>query len=83
MASSHDNRFEIVDVTDPEYPVHKGSIQDGSGGAFLNNPFCVFVSGKYAYVASENSNALEILDIGTIAATSVNVVISHKNYLFN
>jgi hypothetical protein len=48
-------------------PVHKGSIQNGSGGALLDTPFGVYVSGNYAYVTSAGSNALEIIDISNPA----------------
>jgi hypothetical protein len=51
-------------------PVHIGSIQNGSGGTLLNNPYGVFVSGNYAYVASSSSNALEIVDISIPASPS-------------
>jgi hypothetical protein len=45
-------------------PVHKGSIVDGGGAApYLNSPQGVFVSGSYAYVTSQGSNALEIVDV--------------------
>jgi hypothetical protein len=45
-------------------PVHKGSILNGGGVApFLNSPQSVFVSGNYAYVASQGSHALEIVDV--------------------
>ena len=63
VASAGSNALEIVDVSNPANPVHKGSIQDGTGGAFLNNPYGVFVSGNYAYVTSAGSNALEIIDV--------------------
>jgi hypothetical protein len=49
-------------------PVHEGSIQSGSGGALLNNPYGVFVSGNYAYVTSFGSNALEIVNISNPAS---------------
>src|SRR5689334_1804865 len=41
----------------------KGYISDGVGGASLSGPNSVFVKGNYAYVASANSNSLEILDV--------------------
>ncbi|OPY38212.1 MAG: LVIVD repeat protein [Methanoregula sp. PtaU1.Bin051] len=44
-------------------PVHKGKIIDGDGGPLLDRPWSVFVSGNFAYVASGNSFALEIVDI--------------------
>jgi len=44
----------------------------------------VYVSGNYAYVASEDSYALEIVDIGTVSATGVNVVSANQiNCTFN
>ena len=45
-------------------PFHKGSILNGGGVApFLNSPQGVFVSGIYAYVASQGSHTLEIVDV--------------------
>jgi len=45
-------------------PIHAGSITDGGGTApFLNGPLAVFLSGSHAYVASQGSNALEIIDV--------------------
>lgn len=49
-------------------PVHAGSLVDGTGGAFLEDPQSVYVSGNYAYVASELKDALEIVDISNPAA---------------
>ena len=48
VASSQDNRFEIVDVTDPENPVHKGSIQDSQAVRFLII--------RFAYSYQENTH---------------------------
>jgi len=52
-------------VLTPQYynPVHQGFISDGSGGALLNTPADVAISGNYAYVASSGSDSLEIVDI--------------------
>jgi subtilisin family serine protease len=44
-------------------PVHTGSIKDGSGGALMQRPNSIFVSGKYAYIPGLFSNSLEIVDI--------------------
>jgi hypothetical protein len=44
-------------------PMHVNVIPDGCGGALLDSPIKVFVSGNYAYVVSQGSNALEIIDI--------------------
>ncbi|MCC2630434.1 MAG: repeat protein, partial [Candidatus Paceibacter sp.] len=50
-------------------PIHKGSLADGGGSApFLDGAHSVFVQGKYAYVISQNSNALEIIDISNPAS---------------
>ena len=70
IASAGSNALEIVDITNPAKPVHKGSLRDSDvvGGAKLNTPTSVFVSGKYAYITSFNSNALEIVDISDPAS---------------
>ncbi|MDD5188451.1 MAG: PKD domain-containing protein, partial [Methanoregula sp.] len=68
VTSQYGNALEIVDVSDPAAPVHKGSIVNGTGGALLDEPYSVYVSGNYAYVASANSNALEIVDVSIPAA---------------
>ena len=44
-------------------PKHVGNLSNGVGGALLNYPMGITVVGKYAYVASSGSNALEIVDI--------------------
>ena len=44
-------------------PMHVQVIQDGCGGALLNDPVRVHVSGNYAYIISPGSRALEIIDI--------------------
>ena len=62
------NALEIVDVSDPQTPFKIGRIQYLDGGALLNNPQSVCVSGTYAYVASAGNNALEIVDVSNPAA---------------
>jgi len=61
--------LEIVDVTNPAIPVHRGSIINGDGGALMFHPTDIYVSGNYAYVVS-SSFALEIIDV-TIPAAPV------------
>nr|WP_319375094.1 PGF-pre-PGF domain-containing protein [uncultured Methanoregula sp.] len=66
VASYGSSALEIVNISNPESPTHTGSIADGGGGgsgALLNNPTSVYVVGNYAYVASDTSNALEIVNI--------------------
>ena len=67
MASYQSNALEIVDISNPAVPVHKGKIVHGVGGALLQGPHGVDVSGNYAYVVSAISNALEIVDISNPA----------------
>ena len=57
----------FVFPADSSAPIHKGSIVNGTGGALLDGPAKVKVSGNYAYVASYQSNALEIVDISNPA----------------
>ncbi len=64
--------LEIVDVTNPNVPVHKGSLKNGTGGALLSYPSSVFVSGNYAYLVnaingSGGGAALEIVDVSNPA----------------
>jgi hypothetical protein len=69
IASAESDALEIVDISDPQNPKDAGSIKDGSRGsgglspARLDQPACVFVSGRYAYVGSRFSRALQIIDI--------------------
>jgi uncharacterized delta-60 repeat protein len=67
VASFNSNALEIVDVSNPASPVHKGSISNGAG-ALLNGPTSVYVSGNYAYIGSAYSNALEIVDVSNPAS---------------
>jgi hypothetical protein len=71
------NALEIVDVSNPANPVHKGSIRDGSGGALLMSPSAAYVSGNYAYITSQGSGALEVVDVTNPAAPV------HTSYLLN
>jgi len=57
------NTLEIVDISNPKAPIHKGNLKDGDGGALLGSPYSIDVVGNYAYIACMNSNALEIVDI--------------------
>ena len=53
----------LVGIGSGGTPVHVSHISNGSAGAKLANPWGVYVSGNYAYVASYSSNALEIVDV--------------------
>lgn len=68
VCARDDNALEIINISDPQNPVHEGSIVNGSGGALLSTPQDVVVVGNYAYVVSSNSDALQIIDISTPSA---------------
>lgn len=66
IASGGSNALEIVEVSNPLAPRHRGSLIDGNGGVpYLNNAFGVYVSNSYAFVASRYSYALEIVDVSS------------------
>nr|WP_319377692.1 C1 family peptidase [uncultured Methanoregula sp.] len=44
-------------------PRHVGSIANGANGALLENPYKAAVRNNYAYIASYNSSALEIVNL--------------------
>ncbi len=53
---------EILDISFPAAPTHVGLINDDDTTA-LYGAKSIYVSGKYAYVASDNDDGVEILDI--------------------
>lgn len=59
--------LEIIDITLPGLPVHKGILYNGVGGASILQPKSVFVQGKYAYITSFGGSALEIVDVSNPA----------------
>ena len=69
VASRVDNGVEILDISDPTNPTHVGSIDDTncdtahSNECELYGAYSIFVSGNYAYVASDTDDGVEILDI--------------------
>ena len=67
VTSSMSNSLEIVDISNPAVPVHKGKIVLGPA---TYQPDDVFVSGNYAYITisgGPNANALEIVDVSNPA----------------
>jgi hypothetical protein len=66
VVSQNSDALEIINISNPASPTHAASIVNGgggSGGALLDTPFKLKISGDYAYVASLNSDALEIINI--------------------
>jgi DNA-binding beta-propeller fold protein YncE len=90
VASQWSNALEIIDISDPAAPLHVGSLSDGEGGAKLNEPIFVTLSSdnQYAYVASQGSLALEIIDISDFTKTlkmvssPVTAIIFDQTYLY-
>lgn len=64
-------------VFNPALPSHASSVVHGIGGAVLNGPKFVVVSGNYAYVVGRNSNSLQIVDVSNPAAPIVKGAIVH------
>src|SRR5258706_5452274 len=65
VASSGSNALEILDVTDPTLPIHKGSVS-------INGANAVFVLGNFAYITcSSGSNSLAIADVSDPTSPSV------------
>jgi 6-phosphogluconolactonase (cycloisomerase 2 family) len=69
VASFCSDALEIIDISDPAVPFHVSSISNGKDGAKLDGPQSVTLSSdnQYAYVVSNNSHALEIIDISDLA----------------
>lgn len=63
IVSEISEALEIVDISNPAVPTHKGALFHGTDGAYLYKPSDVFVSGNYAYVISAYGNVLEIVDV--------------------
>jgi len=66
VASTCDCALEIIDISNPNNPVHIASTSREMGVQLID-PYCVFVSGGYAYITSadpmSSEDALEIVDI--------------------
>ena len=89
MTSYDNDALEIVDISDPINPVHKGSLSDGVGGALLSGPGGVFVSGTYAYITtsvkyedgtSYGADGLEVVDVSNPAVPVHSGSISPGNW---
>jgi hypothetical protein len=55
--------LEVIDVSDPLYPVLVGSLADGDGGAVLDGAWSVVVEGSYAFVTAKDGDALQVIDV--------------------
>ncbi len=75
IATSGDNKINIIDISDPSDPSPVTTIQDGTGGFNrLDNVFTVDVDSNYIYATSYNDDALTIIglieDYDTLTATT-------------
>jgi hypothetical protein len=60
------NALVVFDITNPASLVQVGYLQNGDGGAKLNSPESLFISGNYAYIitgTNTTGDTLEIVDI--------------------
>jgi len=73
--------LEIVDISNQSAPVHRGSLAKTADVAWLNEPFDVAISAdrKYAYVASNLGDTLDIIDVSDPAAPAYRTGLSNGN----
>ena len=75
VASSDDNSFQIINVTDPYHPLPAGSGTDGSGGyteLLGANDVDTFEIGtdRYAIIASKDDDGFQIVDVSNPSSPS-------------
>ena len=66
LAGSHPDYnagLQIIDISNPTTPTAAGNIDNSVANTLLDVPRDVFVQGNYAYVASSDSGALQILGL--------------------
>ncbi|MDO9034285.1 MAG: C1 family peptidase [Methanoregula sp.] len=65
FVTSKGNALEIIDISNQSAPVHRGSLAKTAGVAWLNVPVDAEISAdwKYAYIASNGGNTLDIIDV--------------------
>jgi hypothetical protein len=64
FGDSNTGQLEIVDVSNPALPVHKGSSPLGNNQfSSACAPYGIAVSGSHAYVTDFNNAALEVIDV--------------------
>ena len=70
FVTSKGNTLEIIDISNQSAPVHRGSLAKTAGVAWLNVPVDAAISAdrKYAYIASNGGNTLDIIDVSDPAA---------------
>ena len=60
VTASVSNSLTVIDISDPDNPTRKGTIQDNIN---LDGAQNVYVQGNYAYVAVHNTDRLTVIDI--------------------
>src|SRR5205085_4381369 len=61
--ATQDDKMGIIDISIPTNPAYMGYIAHGTDNAYLSNAKALHVQGNYAYVVSNGTSALEIIDI--------------------
>lgn len=67
IASTGSSALEIVDITSPTAPLHKGSLTTASNQAKIVGCRSLAASGNYAYLASNGSNSVDVIDCANSA----------------
>jgi len=87
VTSENDDGLSVIDVSDPTSPVEVGyilgteSAESGGIATVLNNPYGLYVSGKYAYVVSISNDGLSIIDLGGIDSPVANIGNIESSYI--
>ena len=70
FVTSKGNTLEIIDISNQSAPIHRGSLAKTAGVAWLDGPVDAEISAdwKYAYIASNGGNRLDIIDVSDPAA---------------
>ena len=67
------DRLDVIDIADPTQPAIVASLVHG-GEAELDGASSIFVSGDYAYISANVSDALEIIDVSAFNRNTVPVL---------
>jgi hypothetical protein len=64
VAAYDSDGIEVLDISDPNNPIHTGSLQ-ASGSIPLYGAYDLVKNGNYLYVVSETSDSLTVIDVST------------------
>jgi len=63
VLSDGSDALEIIDISNPALPLHKGAINQNPDGNHFIDPQSFAVSGNYAYLGNYFNNSFEIIDV--------------------